>query len=317
MSTAWVAGSVRARALTRRRLGLAGCRALAASPSLDAALTTLTGTPYGHDVHVDHPRAQAEQAGGATLLWHLRVLAGWLPREGADMLRLLAAGFEIANVDEHLRRLAGRENDAYGVAVPYRMGTLATAWPRLAATTSVGEVRDVLRASAWGDPGEPSERAVRLGMRLSWAGRLAAGVPDARTWAGAATALLAARVLPLRAHRLPANLDWAATSLLGRPAAEAGSVHELRERLPRSLEWVLADVPPGPADLAGQLWRAESTWWRRVEADGFTLLRRSGHGPHAALGAVAVLAVDAWRVRAALETAARGGAPLEVFDAVA
>ena len=29
------------------------------------------------------------------------------------------------------------------------------------------------------------------------------------------------------------------------------------------------------------------------------------------------MAVDAWRVRAALELAARGGGPLEVFDAVA
>jgi len=30
-----------------------------------------------------------------------------------------------------------------------------------------------------------------------------------------------------------------------------------------------------------------------------------------------VLAVDAWRGRAALELAARGGGPMEVFDAVA
>ena len=50
MSTGWVAGSVRARALTRRRLGLAGCRALAAGTSLDEALARLESTPYGHDV---------------------------------------------------------------------------------------------------------------------------------------------------------------------------------------------------------------------------------------------------------------------------
>jgi hypothetical protein len=35
------------------------------------------------------------------------------------------------------------------------------------------------------------------------------------------------------------------------------------------------------------------------------------------LGAVAVLAADAHRVGAALELAARGGRPLEVFDALA
>jgi hypothetical protein len=35
------------------------------------------------------------------------------------------------------------------------------------------------------------------------------------------------------------------------------------------------------------------------------------------LGAVALLAADARRVRAALELAARGGAPLEAYDALA
>ncbi|MGZ4614830.1 MAG: hypothetical protein ACXV4A_04660 [Actinomycetes bacterium] len=317
MSTAWVAGSVRARALTRRRLGLAGCRALAASPSLEVALTGLAGTPYGHDVQVGHSLAEAEHAVGATLLWHLRVLAGWLPRGGAGTLRLVAAGFEIANVDEHLRRIEGRENDAYGAVAPYRLGTLATAWPRLAATGSLAELRDVLSASAWGDPGEPSGRAVRLAMRLSWAGRLAAAVPAAQTWAAAATVLLVARVLPLSARRLPANLDWAATALIGRPAVEARSLRELAEQLPRPLHWVLADVPTAGPDTGAELWRAESTWWRHVESDGFSLLHRSGLGPDVPLGAAAVLAADAWRVRAALELAARGGAPLEVFDAVA
>lgn len=318
MSTSWVAGSVRARAMTRRRLGTAGCRALAASPSLEVALTGLAGTPYGHDVQAGHSLAEAEQAVGATLLWHLRVLAGWLPRGGAGTLRLLAAGFETANVDEHLRGLAGRENEAYGVVTPYRLGTLATAWPRLATTGSLAEVRDVLAASAWGDPGEPSESAVRFAMRLSWAGRLAAAVPAAQTWAAGATVLLMARALPLRARRLPVSLDLAASSLIGRPALEARSLADLADRLPRRLRWVLADVPVAHGDAEDELWRAESTWWRRVEADGFTLLRSSGFGSDVALGAAAVLAVDAWRVRAALEVANRGGgAALGAFDAVA
>jgi hypothetical protein len=68
-----------------------------------------------------------------------------------------------------------------------------------------------------------------------------------------------------------------------------------------------------PADL----WRAEAAWWKRVEDDGFALLHSRGSGPRPLLGAVAVLAVDAWRVCAALEVSDRGGAPLEVFDAVA
>ena len=65
------------------------------------------------------------------------------------------------------------------------------------------------------------------------------------------------------------------------------------------------------------LWRAEAGWWRRVEQDGFALLHRGRFDAAPLIGAAAVLAADAWRVRAALEIAARGGMPLEVFDAVA
>jgi len=317
MTAGWVAGSVRAQALARRRLGYGGCRALASAPSLEAALTRLASTPYGHDVKVGQSLAVAEHAVGETVLWHLRVLAGWLPPGGAGGLRVLAAGFEIANTDEHLRRLAGREGVAYGDVAPYRLGTLATAWPRLAVTTSLAGVRDVLRASAWTDPGDPSERAVRQAMRLSWAGRVAAAVPAARNWAAGATVLLVARTLPPGARRLPADLNRAATVLLGRPAMTARTLPELAERLPRNLGWVLTAVPTTRAAAADELWRAESTWWRRVESDGCILLHRSGPGPEVPLGAAAVLATDGWRVRAALEVAARGGGPLEAFDAVA
>lgn len=84
-----------------------------------------------------------------------------------------------------------------------------------------------------------------------------------------------------------------------------------------NLRWVLAAVLTERADAADDLWRAEITWWRHVEADGVALLHRSGPGPDAPVGAAAVLATDAWRVRAALEIAARGGSPVEAFDAVA
>ncbi len=317
MSTAWVAGSVRARAVTRRRLGLAGCRALAASASLDEALSRLEPTPYAHDVAAGQSLAQAEHAVGATLLWHLRVLAGWLPRGGADMMRLLAAGFEIANVDEHLARLAGREVAAFGEVPPYRLGSLATAWPRLAATGSLPEVRDVLATSSWGDPGAPSERAVQVSMRLSWAARVAAGVPAVQDLAAAASVLMVARLLPLAGRGLPDEVAWAAGTLLGPRAVEAPTLRVLAGALPGRLRWVLAGVADDPDDAERRLWTAETTWWRRVESDGLGLLHRTGFGPDAPLGAAAVLAVDAWRLRAALEVAARGGGPVEVFDAVA
>jgi hypothetical protein len=92
----------------------------------------------------------------------------------------------------------------------------------------------------------------------------------------------------------------------------AASLTDLAGTLPGDAAWVLERVGD-----PGELWRAEAAWWRRVEHDGFRLLRDARFGPSRLLGAAAVLAVDAWRVRAALEVAARGGKGLEVFDAVA
>ena len=78
MTAAWVAGSVRARAMARRRYGAAAARSLAAGPSLADALNTLSDTPYGRDVHPGQSLAEAQHALGDTVLWHLRVLAGWM-----------------------------------------------------------------------------------------------------------------------------------------------------------------------------------------------------------------------------------------------
>ncbi|MGZ4606150.1 MAG: hypothetical protein ACXVXV_08430 [Blastococcus sp.] len=65
------------------------------------------------------------------------------------------------------------------------------------------------------------------------------------------------------------------------------------------------------------LWRAEARWWTRLDSDAAALLRRPRFTVDPVVGAVAAAAVDAWRVCAALECAARGGGDLEVFDAVA
>ncbi len=100
--------------------------------------------------------------------------------------------------------------------------------------------------------------------------------------------------------------------LLGPAAAGAATLEELSRRLPARARWVLAGI-----SSPGDLWRAEAAWWAGVERDGFRLLRTSSLDSGAVLGAVAVMAADAWRVRAALEIAARGGGPLEAYDAVA
>jgi hypothetical protein len=306
MSTAWVAVGVRSTAMRRRRLGLPATLALAASPSLEAALQVLVGGPYGHDVRADQSLAQAQRAVVATLVWNLRVLAGWAPREGVALLRVLAAPIEAANIDEHLR--APSE-----VSVPpYALGALSTAWPRLAATTDVPGLRRVLAQSPWGDPGSDDRHEISVAIRLSLAERACLDVPDARRWAEGAAALVLARELGFRAAPPSDRVRLVASRVLGRAAGQAGSLAALRAALPASARWALGD-----ATEPEQLWRAEAAWWARVDDEAAGMARHGGSDARTLVGTVARLAVDAWRVRAALELAARGGRTVEDVDAVA
>ena len=306
MSTAWVAVGVRSTAMRRRRLGLPATLALAASPSLQAALQVLVGGPYGHDVRADQSLAQAQRAVVATLVWNLRVLAGWAPREGVALLRVLAAPIEACNIDEHLRA------PSEGSVPPYALGALATAWPRLAATTDVPGLRRVLAQSPWGDPGSDDRHEISVAIRLSLAERVCLDVPDARRWAEGAAALVLARELGFRAAPPNARVRLIASRVLGRAAGQAGSLAPLRAALPASARWALGD-----ATEPEQLWRAEAAWWARVDDAAAGMARQGGSDARTLVGTVARLAVDAWRVRAALELAARGGRTVEDFDAVA
>jgi hypothetical protein len=78
MSVGWVAGALRGGALARRRLG-DGVAELAAKTSLDEALAFLSASSYGHRLKGDLDIISAQRAIGDTSVWHLRVLAGWLP----------------------------------------------------------------------------------------------------------------------------------------------------------------------------------------------------------------------------------------------
>ena len=305
MSAGWVAGSVRAQAMARRRVGRGAARSIATAGSVDQAVRLLSATPYGHHVRPDQGLAEAQRAVAATVLWHLRVLAGWAPWDGARLLRLLVAGFEIANVDAMVASYAGAP-----APPPYALGALATSWSHLEGAASLADLRSRLVGSPWGDPGEDSAAAVQIGMRLAWARRSAGQVPQA--WSLAGAALLVARERFVAGRELPARAAGAAETLLGASATAAPSFGDLVRTLPRDAGWVFAGVD-GPS----RLWRAEAAWWRRVEDDGFGMLRSGRFEPERALGAAAVLAGDAWRVRAALEVAARGGGGLETFDDVA
>lgn len=320
MSSSWIAGVVRAKALARRRLGAAGARTVATSPGLGGALAALASSSYGHDVRSGQSLGAAQHAVAASLLWNMRVLAGWLPRGHVDVVRLFAAGFEVANLDELLYTLQGVPTSR-GVPEdpPYSLGSLDTSWSRLSSMTALTGIAEVLETSRWQLRGCSTPRELALGIRLAWADAVVAGMPEAAGWARAGAALLVLKEVALEDRGLSEPLALRASYVLGpsfvgalsgRPVDVAG----LRAGLPSGARWALEGI-----DQIQDLWRGEAAWWHRVERDGFALLRGSSYDRKPVVGALAVLAVDAWRVRAALETAARGGAgpTLEAFDGVA
>lgn len=319
MTAAWVAGTVRARALARRRLGIDGARALLSAGSFAAAVEMLARSPYAHRSDAREPAARygvhpgddpdtAAHGVAAALLWNVRVLAGWLPDHGAQTLRLLAGWFEIANTEERVRELTGQP-----AGPPHALGRLATAWPRIAAARTLDEVRAVLAASPWQDPGGTAARDIQICLRMVWADRVSARLPAARPWALGAAALLLARELTARGEPLPEPAQGAARRTLGfRVAIDARSIDQLRVSLPRDARWVLEGVTD-PVHL----WRAEVAWWRRLHRDCKVMAARSRFGEEPVIGAVGLLAHDAWLVTGALAGAGRNHAAVELIDELA
>jgi hypothetical protein len=224
----------------------------------------------------------AQRAVAATLLWHLRILAGWCPPLGAAPVRILAAGFEIANVVDHLSWLAGR-----AVPRPFALGSLSLAWPTMARTTSAAEVRTALARSVWGDPESDQIADVRAAMQFAWAARVADEVPAAAPFARDAVTLMLAR---FRAAGAEGGL---------RGGASRAVVRLVGARQRRSI--------PHLTDLPAE----EVRWWRGVEQTSIHLTTRPRPDATTAVGVVGLLAADAWRTRAALAVAAAGGGDLE------
>lgn len=217
MSAGWVAGAVRAKALVSRYPGAGGAREIARGPTLDDALRRLATTPYARYARTAAGLPQAQRAVAATVLWHLRVLAGWLPPGGARLLVPLAAGFEIANVVALLPAPESRRAEA---PEPYRLGALETAWRSLERAGTPAELRAALTASPWGDPGGDTPWALLTGMRMAAARRTAVAVPSARRWAQGRALLLAARELFVhhRSFRSPCSATRHGCSGRGRRA---------------------------------------------------------------------------------------------------
>ena len=304
MSPGWVAGLTRARLLLSRTIGADHARAIAGRPSLGEAVSALAGSAYGERVQAGVDLNAAERGVAETLLWHLQIMAGWLPAAGAGLVRALAGWFELANIDARLAALAsdGRE------PTPFVLGGLATAWTEIEHARSVDEVAEAVYGSTWGDVGGRAPAELAIGLRIEWARRVRNAAPEAVGWVAGAGALLAARELFVagsRAHtaqlgRLPG---------IGEDALRAGSLRELRAALPAQAAWALAGVS-GPSEL----WRAELRWWSEVESDTRPLLRTWGDEA-VVLAAVALLALDAQRTVRALEAAAQGGRP-ELVDLI-
>jgi hypothetical protein len=309
VSGAWISGSVRARlVVAERRLGREGARELVEAPTLRDALVVLGRSPYRREISLELSLEEAQHALAAKTLLDLRLLAGWLPQEALALLRTLAGWFELANIEERIAYLGGSPGRR-----PFELGSLASAWPKASEAQGLEELRRALAASAWGDPGGETPAELGLGLRLAWARRVADTAPGARHWAAGAVALLVARFLfvtgvPVEALPLP-NVR-----LLGEAWQGAGTYARFVEALPPEAAWALAGT-----ESAAELWRAETSWWRRVEDDAEALLHRPLGEAEVVVGAAALLAADAHRASAALAAAGRRELPgvEEAFDAAA
>ncbi|MCC3279545.1 V-type ATPase subunit [Arthrobacter sp. zg-Y40] len=313
MRADWVAASVRARSMAQRRVGAGTCREVAAMASLPTAAEALADSVYGPDLTAARSLGDAQHATRRTVLWQLRVLAGWLPAGGTPLIRAAAARFEADNIIALAAALHTGTLPAGTDMAPaplYDLGGLATAWPRLRTAESPETLHAMLAASPWGDPGTAAQLPDIL--TAVWLRRLAGAAAGARPWAVSAAVLLAARLLLVDRTRPPDRLVSLLRPLLGTGWTDAASLPELAVSLSPAAGRALSATQ----DPQG-LWRAEAQLAAQVETDGFGLLRAGLPGPDVVLGAMAVLAADAWRVRAALAAAAAGTGGSEVLDAVA
>ena len=297
MRAEWIAGTVRGRLLLAHRLGDGPARELAAQTSFAEARRLLLASPYGRDLGAVDRLAAAQRTVAAIALWHLRILAGWLPPDGAVLLRALAAWYELVNIEHHVAWIVTGTSPP----PPFELGGLATVWSRVEPTRSLAEVRSVLAASPWGEPASEEPLGLHLALRAGWAHRVIDHAPEAHAWVQAAVALFVTRELLLDGHndtRRLLALPGVRASWLSAP-----SVPELAAHLPEGVRWALRGV-----ERPEELWRAELAWWQRVEDDAETLMRRPLGSPALVIGAAALLAVDAQRAGRALAVAALGGA---------
>jgi hypothetical protein len=301
---AWVAGSVRARLLAAHCLGVDGAREVAMTGSVDAARSRLRASAYEGTVAGSGSVADTQHALWATVIWDLRVLAGWLPGAGVSVVRVFAGWFEIENIDRRLALLSGGDEPPR-----FELGGLGTVWSRVRDAGSAQQVREQLRTSPWRDPGSDDRIRILQALRLEWAHRLSE-IDAARSWGAGAAALVIARALVEQGEPVVEDLGGRAR-VLGRRPLEATTFADFVGALPDVAQSLFDGVD------ADDVWRAEAAWWRRLDHDGDRLLRAARSGPAVVVGAVARRMADAWRTCAALEVASRGAGAEELVDVIA
>jgi hypothetical protein len=285
MSAEWIAGDVRARGLVAAE-AMEVASTVAETPGLEPAVAVLGQTRWIRDTDSATSVEAAQRAVFGTLIWQLRVLAGWLPSEGVEVVRSCVAWFEIRNIEDRLAYFAGAP-----AAIAYDLGRLGLISKSLGGTISAEDIRRLMGASAWGDPGGEDTYAIRMWLRHKWHRRVRDASPELRIWADGAAWLFGLR--ERSAGRTGADL------MAPTPPS-----------LPSSWRWVTAATWS-----AGDLWRAEERWWEQVRQEGLQLLHEPVGGRGPALGAVTTLAASARRIATALEIAAGvGGGELDATD---
>jgi hypothetical protein len=284
MSGGWIAGDVRARGLAAADV-LDIADRVAATPDLVSACTLLGQTKWGHRIGEARTVGAAQRMVFDALLWQMRILAGWLPSEGVEAVRCCLLWFEIRNIEDRLAYFGGAPAEA-----PYDLGRLGIISKALAGTSSPSDIRQLMRASAWGDASGDDVYAIRMALRRAWYRRVRAASPELRTWADAAAWLFASR------ERLARRTGG--TALAATPPS-----------LPSTWSWATT-----VSWSEQNLWHAEERWWEQVRDEGARLLHGSTGSKEPVLGAMATLASSAHRIATALEIA-EGGGTLERLDA--
>ncbi len=221
----------------------------------------------------------------SSLLWQLRVLAGWLPSEGVEAVQGCVLWFEIRNIEDRLAYFAGAPAEPM-----YELGRLGIISRRLESTGSAEDIRWLLRTSVWGDPGADDAYSMRIWLRHAWHRRARDASAEFRVWADAAAWLFSVR-----------------ERLAQRPGADL--LARAQPSLPSAWGWVTSVQWSGH-----DLWRAEQRWWEQVRDEGLRLLHRPIGSGGPVIGTLATLASSAHRIATALE-AASGGATSEYVDA--